>query len=859
MALSILFRRGDTFDPWDYFQAVGAGGKVHMNGTQDKPTLMGDYGTGPRPMFKGDGTTSCFRNNGGFHNVTFRNLAAKHTGSFLSGLTSGKNIKVIGCDLEAAGISLQASPGQSVDSVDIIDTAIYNCLSSGPHRSGLFLHYAKNVTLRNVRLYRNGWHGVIAWDGDALTTTPDTELRGSIFNHGAYIQYTCGPIRCEGVVSMFNAGAGLQMRSGGDLIDSYISHNGETGVVWGGEHVDDPTNELARGEITGNVIVNHHAGGLIVNGSANVHVHGNLLPNATNDLGGGVVSEPTQNKSLVVVSTTGETAKGDIFFGMNDATIENNRISEIQANGSGWAKMLDYFPDEPAPAFGAKFIANKVSGEFRTFRDFADPNGQYIIADRASQEGQSFDWTLPDRLDNEAGIIDGTVDSQAIIAQTRGAGEVVSIHVANDGDDSAAGSIDSPVQTTIRALEIAGARYRQNVNNITHILRKAGDVFPAMGVAGSTTPNKKFTLSGRDGTPAIIGSYGEGRAFVEGGGTDVELIASVNVPGAGSSFVVVRDLHVTGGDILKSRTDGQDIALINCVGDNASVVVQAPKGYRTTGFVMRDCVIKNLRSIIATKQSGIYIARTDGVDIQRCTFDGCGWTGSNTAVETDLVANKYNHGAYLASSCGPVVFSHNVLTFNAGTGAQIRPGGEVRNNFIAWNAAPGVNLCSMLGSASGSEPKKSVTFTGNLSFSRGSYSADLGDVVSATIEGNTLVGARGALRMIAAAGENHHGGLWFGINDTTVSGNTLKGSVTLDYSGWGHLGGDGATVEGNDWDGDYEDRNTYADPLGKMIRGANNQVDLSLLSEPERTASLVEEIQNGITSDELIIRYKEDS
>ena len=412
--LAILFRRGDTFDPWDYFQAVSSeGGTLPLNGAPEWSTLIGDFGNGPKPMFKGDGTKTCFRNNGGFHYVAFRNLAAKHTGMFISGLTHGKKIRIVGCDLEAASISFQAVPGKSVDGVEIIDTAIYNCLSSGPHRSGIFLHYVKNATLRNVTLYRNGWHGEIAWneEGTSLVTTADADLRNSIYNHGLYAQYTCGPIHCENVVAMFNAGAGLQMRSGGDLVDSFVAYNGQTGVVWGGEHVDDPTNELTRGEIAGNLIVNHFAGGLIVNGSASGRIHDNLLADATSDLGGGKTTENTQKKALSIYGKKGPTPKGDVFYGVNDLVIENNRISNVLAAEGGWGNIQNYFPDEPVPQVGVLLVANKVSGVFDTFRNFADPLGMYVIDDRASQQGQAFEFNLPER--------DGTVFKRLLAREIR--------------------------------------------------------------------------------------------------------------------------------------------------------------------------------------------------------------------------------------------------------------------------------------------------------------------------------------------------------------------------------------------------------------------------------------------------------
>lgn len=424
--LAILFRRGDSFEPWGFFQGTANGNSVGLNGTPEWSTLIADYGDGPRPLFKGDGAVTCFRNNGGFYHITFRNLAAKHTGSFVRGLTSGKNIKIIGCDLEAAGISLQASPGKSVDRVEIIDTRIYNCLSSGPHRSGIFLHYVKNAILHNVTLYRNGWHGEISWndEGTALVTTPDAELRNSIFNHGMYAQYTCGPIRCENVVAMFNAGAGLQMRCGGDLINSYVSHNGQTGVVWGGEFDANASTELTQGEITGSVIVNHFAGGLIVNGSASGHIHDNLISNATTDLDGGKFTTTTMPRSVLLAGDHGVDAKANTRYGVNDLIVEKNRIGYVWAYNSGWGNIQDYFPGEPAPQVGVRFTANKVAEAFKTEDrpnpkpTFADPLGMYVIEDRASQEGEAFEWSLPNRLENEAGILNGTVTAKDLIRMT---------------------------------------------------------------------------------------------------------------------------------------------------------------------------------------------------------------------------------------------------------------------------------------------------------------------------------------------------------------------------------------------------------------------------------------------------------
>lgn len=103
-------------------------------------------------------------------------------------------------------------------------------------------------------------------------------------------------------------------------------------------------------------------------------------------------------------------------------------------------------------------------------------------------------------------------------------------------------------------------------------------------------------------------------------------------------------------------------------------------GARVAGVRFVGCDIHDNYHQVALKDgSGLFASETDGLVVDHCVFDGNGWDrGSRPDAKSVRCHAIYHNG-----SCGPIMFTWNVVADSAGHGAQIRAGGTVEHN-IFW-------------------------------------------------------------------------------------------------------------------------------------------------------------------------------
>jgi hypothetical protein len=93
-----------------------------------------------------------------------------------------------------------------------------NYPAGSAHVSGIFANNTDGLVLRRCLFDTNGWKP------GARSAT--------VYNHGAYIHASCGPITAEGCVFRNNSATGMQARSGGDIRDCVFIDN-PVGLTYG--------------------------------------------------------------------------------------------------------------------------------------------------------------------------------------------------------------------------------------------------------------------------------------------------------------------------------------------------------------------------------------------------------------------------------------------------------------------------------------------------------------------------------------------------------------------------------------------------------------------------------------------------
>ena len=211
------------------------------------------------------------------------------------------------------------------------------------------------------------------------------------------------------------------------------------------------------------------------------------------------------------------------------------------------------------------------------------------------------------------------------------------------------------------------------------LLLCAGDSFDeAFGAWG---------LSGRSASERLLlSSYGAGPRPLLRTGTATGIFTA---NGCNPNYVAIVGLHFfahtyAGGPenprAIAWFGGTQDFLLEDCFIEKyeTNVVVQGfPDALRHSNVAIRRNVIVDAFNTGNSYSQGLYVEQTDGLTIEENVFDHNGWIDSVKGSEPSM----FRHNVYVQNGCTGVVFRGNIV---AGTdGAQIRPGGIVKDNLVA--------------------------------------------------------------------------------------------------------------------------------------------------------------------------------
>lgn len=214
----MLLKRGDVW--YESFPFWIKSGRA-----EDEKLVVGAYGeSDDRPQVRPDPNSSGLRNHGedrvqhvafvGFH-LEPHNRTADDGAAGISWLREANDILFE--DLYIAGfsnnINLQAWPSDNlVQNIRLNGCVIVDAWSRNSHSQGLYASSINGLTIENSVFDHNGWN-------------LDMGAEPTIFNRNAYIQYTNSNVVTMNNIFMRGASTGIQMRSGGILINNLFIAN----------------------------------------------------------------------------------------------------------------------------------------------------------------------------------------------------------------------------------------------------------------------------------------------------------------------------------------------------------------------------------------------------------------------------------------------------------------------------------------------------------------------------------------------------------------------------------------------------------------------------------------------------------
>lgn len=376
--LTFAWRRGDTFTEaftiMKLIKPSGAEGGL-AGGFPDNPTIFTGYGEGAKPRFE-LGRKQAFgavvnENDTARHmsHTRFDGLSFVGTRTAIGLLGPSKDIEIRACDFEGTNVTLQARRFGGPADLRLIDTNITNC---GNGKSGMFLNGVKGVLLDRVVLYRNGYRTP---DGQPLAETPDEDMKVTVLHHGAYITNTCTDVRIVNSFAIFNGGAGLQMRAGGELLDTVVAWNQRTAVDFGWVNGSPP----GVGGKTALVARNYIQDDGAAQGLGLENIKGGLVADNILVWRRGWKS-PLHLRARWGPNNHKNEVEGGERVGINNLIVERNDVyGNVTVQFNGWGKL---------GGDGATLRLNRVSGVLNKI-DFADPDGKLIFGD------DQFNRTLP--------------------------------------------------------------------------------------------------------------------------------------------------------------------------------------------------------------------------------------------------------------------------------------------------------------------------------------------------------------------------------------------------------------------------------------------------------------------------------
>lgn len=432
--------------------------------------------------------------------------------------------------------------------------------------------------------------------------------------------------------------------------------------------------------------------------------------------------------------------------------------------------------------------------------------------------------------------------------------DMIAIYVDAEGGPSVGADTNdgltelTAVATHRRAKVIAGSILAANPKASIGFLFRRGDRFPSFGRLEAG----RIVFRGTAERYLLFAAYGEGPRPVFRGDPEAEnhRDRSAFRLWSGNSYIEFRGIRVENGKFLDSLLGGAGLRLVDCVGRNAHITVAAPKDKRFVGVELIDCLIYDC-VVPGGDGSAIWITRCDKVRVVDTVLYRNGWIGSGPDTPDDkLKGSVRNHGIYITGDCQVDAFDRNVCIFNAGAGAQVRPAGNTRGNFFAWNGRTGLDWGLVNGRSALDDKPGTGECSGNLIFTGFGTGLGVSDLDGAIIENNTIICApkslNKAMQIRADHGPNafpEKGGQRFGINNTIVRGNRVRGRFHLHEAGWGVLpGAHGVTIEDNTFDRPIVVNDAARRSAKVKIRNNVTDANLSHIAVPQRTDELIERI-----------------
>lgn len=437
------------------------------------------------------------------------------------------------------------------------------------------------------------------------------------------------------------------------------------------------------------------------------------------------------------------------------------------------------------------------------------------------------------------------------------------LYLSNDGDDTASGLTEAAaVKSPWRVQEIIAQVQQADDNPVFAIRPRRGDMFPMFGRLGghlpTWRPNQYTDLNGAGDRWHTVKPYGEGAdpIFVQDSGEDAFSIAR------GASYIQIISIEAHGGQLVNCISNRAGLAIIDCTGINAEVIVQAEKGNQFTDLHihntrLRDVVVGD----VSHRRQGFFLSRVGGT----WTFClnimiNCGWS-------VDGGQSTYNHGLYATGENGPVTEAWgNVGLGNSGAAMQFRSAGNVHHCFAAFNGDRGINWGETRGSVT-----SDVGGVGKIhdcvafQLDHDGAAMAIGNMAKGQAYNLTAIADKGpGLVINANRGDNPDGGRYFGINDlelrdSAIRGISNRGAIELEKTGWGYEDGAeyGVSIHTNRLDGGIGHKADFADAMGKVVVGANATADLSNLTGPVDTPEFRADVwERRVTAFDLVEKYR---
>lgn len=209
---------------------------------------------------------------------------------------------------------------------------------------------------------------------------------------------------------------------------------------------------------------------------------------------------------------------------------------------------------------------------------------------------------------------------------------------------------------------------------------------------GDTWTNQNFTNFTKSGVssarPMIIGSYGTGARPIIDPQASQFLTSSVTISNIWMIGLKCRSSTYNGTtsvNAIQFTTTANNILIEDCEISNCSVGAYWAGSNRHSNAELRGCQFLDCYSAVGGNAMGLIIGACDGVLVDFCTFDDCGWKPSVPG----STATIFLHSIYIqggdVNAGGPGCTGVTVnATFNFNTdGMQLRGGGTCTNNLVS--------------------------------------------------------------------------------------------------------------------------------------------------------------------------------